>query len=179
MKTYKKFTYSISDGILNDKMALVSFTETSTKVNIDGSDDPFYRYKTPKMVIAHTSKNTTILKGQKMSNAIKVPEEYMCYFIAFELNTGYGYDNKQNHYYIKGHWDCVVLSKAIALMIDQLVLCQKCNLPELQIVKECGAIWGDCNSCGMKYRIECSDKFVKKITNKKPGKPNKICGTCP
>ena len=159
---------------MDSKIFFVTLNNDVKKVNIDGSNDPFYRYKMTQLHIKYLGKNkmikTFIINIDNTSKDIKIPSEYIIAYLGYKLNTKYGFDKTQNMFYLSGRKTIEELSIIFELMIDCLVLCKQCNLPELILKIECNKLWGLCNSCGYKYGLQNDEKFVnfvKKKNNKK------------
>jgi len=110
----------------------------------------------------------TFLPNTKdLEKDLKIPSEYIVAFIGYSSHNKFGYDEKRKLHYIAGNISVKEISDYMGMMIDNLVLCQKCGLPELVIKIELKSLWGSCKSCGMKYRLPLNEKFEKFVFRKK------------
>lgn len=145
-------------------------SENIKKVNIDGSSDPFYRYKMSQISIKHTGVNkkskTFLTNLKEVGIDLQIPEKYIISFFGYELSTKFGYDKERHIYFLGGIYECKDLEKIVDKMIRTIVLCKTCNLPELKISNECGKLWASCDSCGCKYGLNISEKYYKYVTRK-------------
>lgn len=145
-------------------------SENIKKVNIDGSVDPFYRYKMDQIIIRFTGANkkskTFISNLKQIERDLRIPQKYIIAYLGYELSARFGYDESRLMHYINGRYECHELEPIVDKMIHTIVLCKMCNLPELEITNECGKLWGSCDSCGCKYGLSVSEKFYKFINRK-------------
>lgn len=141
----------------------------SNFLNIDGSDDPFYRYKVRQL------RANTVGKGYKrhmifanlssVANNLKCHEEWILKWFAVTCGLKYSFKKGPILY---GDCDAKKLSTELVKFISMMILCPKCNLPELSHIKENGKIRLHCNACGRhgriisKYRDKQFEKFVLK-----------------
>ena len=149
---------------------IATFYSDSKKVNIDGSIDPFYRYKMRQLQLKHFGREkmtkTFFPNIKDVEKDLKIPSEYIMAFLGYSSHNKFGYDEKRGYHYISGIMQIGEISECMRMLIDNLVLCRKCDLPELIINIESKSFWAECNSCGMKYKLHLNEKFSKYISKK-------------
>ena len=100
------------------------------KLNMNGSDDPSYRYKVQGFEITNAGNGNgrfTILNNiDTISKTINHPEQVLCKYIANILGSSYNEKKKT----LTGHYNVMELNKIILDYIKYVVLCPKCNIPE-------------------------------------------------
>lgn len=106
------------------------------QVNIDGSRDPFYRYRMPQLVLHHTTDFTVFTNLDAVAKALNnapVPK-LMAHFVR-ALCTSRGKANS-----VRGRHTCGIVARALCAYIVTHVLCPACGLPE---------VYGKaCRACG-------------------------------
>lgn len=137
-------------------------SKTSKKINIDGTDDLFNRYKMPQLQIRTHGKNkmvrTEFVNLTEVSNALHIDPKYIVAFMGYTTGTKFSVYGDISTYYISGNKQCDELSDKLQLLIRSMILCKKCLLPEviLSIDKK---LWLSCKSCGVKYTVQFIEKF--------------------
>lgn len=133
-------------------------------MNIDGSIDPFYRYKRPifKLILDEKHSKTIIQNISEISKSInRNPKMLEKYFssklsVATKLN--------KNTLEIKKILQLEILDNYFQQFIDKYVLCSVCNNPETDMTKSDNIILL-CNACGNKTIIQILSKIDKNIFN--------------
>lgn len=153
-----------------ESVDIVTLKSESKKINIDGSIDQFYRYKMRQLQLKYFGRDkmvkTFFPNVKDVEKDLKVPSKYIVAFLGYSSHRKFGYDEKRKLHYISGSVFVKEISDYMRSLIDILVLCQKCGLPELIINVELKTLWGTCKSCGMKYRLHLNEKFEKYISKK-------------
>ena len=144
-------------------------------LNINNSDDPNYRYKMPCVSIKFNGggngKSTIINNINEIAQAINSPPIIIYKYISFYY--GVAYNEKDNS--ITGfHND---IQKVIFNYIDNFVICQTCNIPELnyyleKISAKKSNLLCRCSACGTinkpknnnKINNKCIDVITKYLT---------------
>ncbi len=119
-----------------------------SKLNINGSDDPYYRYKMQKVYTLQEKNNTILVNIISIAKDLNRPIEDLLKFLKSELNTGI--TNKHDKIKINGTVSTERLQGLIYSYIGIYVLCKKCDNPETIISHNklrCGA-------CGHKSIID-------------------------
>lgn len=151
----------------------MSFTENA--VNMNGSDDPSYRYKMPALAVKHEGsskmKKTVISNLNEVSRAVGRPAEYLLTYLGQSLSAASKIEKEGAKMYIAGHHDPNIMQKHAITFIQEFVMCKKCSNPETSCMvkgsKKNKELLLDCKSCGARSHFE-SDKFVKYMVQHLP-----------
>eukprot|EP01098_Paradermamoeba_levis_P006733 TRINITY_DN27_c0_g1_i1.p1 TRINITY_DN27_c0_g1~~TRINITY_DN27_c0_g1_i1.p1 ORF type:complete len:417 (+),score=116.62 TRINITY_DN27_c0_g1_i1:169-1419(+) len=147
---------------------------TPKVININGSDDSFYRYKMRQLYVQVVGKGkmikTTLLNVDDVSRDLKVPPSFMTAYIGYEIGTPSKFDAKKperERGSISGEYDPSYLSTIVKKMIDEFILCGKCGLPECSVAvdQKTKKITMECRGCGGSSTPVLNDKFQKFILN--------------
>eukprot|EP00211_Chloroparvula_japonica_P006436 CAMPEP_0119132804 /NCGR_PEP_ID=MMETSP1310-20130426/12333_1 /TAXON_ID=464262 /ORGANISM="Genus nov. species nov., Strain RCC2339" /LENGTH=427 /DNA_ID=CAMNT_0007123461 /DNA_START=362 /DNA_END=1645 /DNA_ORIENTATION=+ len=148
------------------------------KVNINGSDDPFYRYKVPQMHVQSVGKGkmikTMLLNNDEVARGLHVEPEYIPAFMAYEIGSQFKYEKnkpERERASISGEYPSGILSATVGKLIKDVVICGQCGLPELQMAvkQKLKQIWINCASCGNRYQmVKGNPKFIRYIVNHPP-----------
>lgn len=142
--------------------ALFVTKKSPKKVNIDGSDDLFYRYKMHQLQITIHGKNkmvrTEFVNLTEIANELHVDPKYIIGFLGYSTGSKFSTTGNLSSYYISGQKRCEELSEKLQLFIQAMVICKKCLLPEL-ILSVDRKLWLSCKSCGIKYAVSFIEKF--------------------
>jgi translation initiation factor 5 len=107
-------------------------TEHLNYLNVNGSDDPHYRYKMPPIITFCIAKNggTTIISNTKeIASAIYREPSDLASCFSKALGTKVN-RNEDNNLIITGKHACIDLQCILFKYIKQYVLCEKCGSPE-------------------------------------------------
>lgn len=150
----------------------------SRRVNIDGGDDPFYRYKVPQLQVQIVGKGkmikTMLLNSEEVSKALHLMPEYIPAYLGYDIGAQFKYETKKperERASISGEYTAQEISDVMAKMIKEVVLCSGCSLPELIMTYEPKKkiIRTKCDSCGKASIFRKSNaKFLKYIGNNPP-----------
>jgi len=150
----------------------------SKKVNIDGSDDMFYRYKVNQLLIQVVGKGkmikTMLLNNDEVARGLHLMPEYIPAYMGYEIGAQFKYENKKperERAHISGEYTTAVLSDVLTKLIKEVVLCKQCKLPELKMSCELKrkAVFLTCASCGNRDElVKCNVKFLRFIGNNPP-----------
>lgn len=150
----------------------------SKRVNIDGGDDPFYRYKVPQLQIQVVGKGkmikTMLLNSEEVSQALHLMPEYIPAYLGYDIGAQFKYESKKperERAHISGEYTSQEISDVMAKMVKEVVLCPSCGLPELIMTCESKkkVIYIKCDSCGKSSIFrKTNDKFLKYIGNNPP-----------
>jgi translation initiation factor 5 len=161
-------------------------TSGSTKLNpqllnIDGSEDPFYRYKMRQLFVQVVGKGkmikTVLLNVDEVAKDLKVAPAYMTAYLGYEIGAGSKYDPKKpdrERASISGDRDATDLSTMMKKFISEIILCSNCKLPEttMAIDKKTREVTTSCRSCGHKEVLNLKPKFQAYILNHPAYMPN-------
>ncbi len=118
-------------------------------INIDDSDDPFYRYKMPQIEITHNLKQrrTLIQNIVAVGKALGRDPKMIGKYLAKSLSTQVKY--KRSVLEINGLKEQNELQDILQIFINKWVLCQKCQNPETDLDKN----EMNCKACGYSLRF--------------------------
>jgi translation initiation factor 2 beta subunit (eIF-2beta)/eIF-5 len=110
----------------------------STRLNVDGSADEYYRYKMDALVIVRQNRQRILQNLSKVSKDVgRTPELIVAYFECEFLRpsgiSGCHIDDK-GHAIVPEGVDQSVLQSALHALIQQHVLCRRCRNPETTVV---------------------------------------------
>ena len=134
-------------------------------MNINDSDDIFYRYKMPILNINHYGKGngkfTNLINIIDICKSINIPIKILMVYLTKSLGTNY----KETS--LNGHYEKDELIKLIIKFNKEFVLCQKCNIPELTPIlegkkKNIKLIYR-CSACGEQYEKKSNSDLNNKI----------------
>lgn len=157
--------------------------EKAIKVNIDGSDDIFYRYKMLQLEVKHTGKDkmlkTIFPNIVKVAETLHTKPELIVAYIGYEMSRSF--IDKSEYMSISGHLNAQTLSKYVGKYIETFIICKKCQLPELEYdltkltCHSCGIVYLPLNIKGTKMEKYISKLKVKLIScsSKNKRKDNK------
>mmetsp|Transcript_19627 Transcript_19627/g.27036 ORF Transcript_19627/g.27036 Transcript_19627/m.27036 type:complete len:420 (+) Transcript_19627:289-1548(+) len=148
------------------------------KVNINGGDDLFYRYKMSQLQIQIVGKGkmikTMLLNNEDVANDLHLMPQYIPAYLGYEIGAQFKYEVKKperERAHISGEYTSLEISDVIEKMIKEVVLCPGCNLPELKMTcdPKKRKIFVKCASCGRAGEFKkCNMKFHKFILNNPP-----------
>lgn len=117
-------------------------------VNINGKEeDPFYRYKMPKLTTVFRGNKTVLTNIERVAAALRRPSTYICKHFAYELGACYHFDKKNNIHTLNG-LHCDRLTELLRQFTETFVVCAKCENPETTLKARGGHLVQDCTACG-------------------------------
>ena len=144
-------------------------------INIDGSDDPGYRYKMPPAVVRHDkvgqSGHTILANGADIAKCLGRPPQYLCKHLALALGGFSSYDPGQGTISVRGAHSPQIVHELVRTFIRQWVVCGRCALPETSIVVTPGKrhpVIFDCKACGARSAADPESKLTSFIVNNPP-----------
>jgi len=149
-------------------------TKISPKsINIDGSDDPFYRYKMRQLYLQVVGRGkmikTVLLNVDDVAKDLKIPPQYMTAYLGYEIGAKTKYDSKKpdrERASISGDYESAQLSTIVKKFIQDVILCEYCKLPEVTLTIENDSIINTCRSCGGRTTLSgLKLKFSQHILN--------------
>ncbi|KAH3744960.1 Eukaryotic translation initiation factor 5 [Pelomyxa schiedti] len=134
------------------------------KVNIPRSvTDEFYRYKMPDLVAKVEGRGngikTVIVNMSDISRALHRPPSYVTKYFGFELGALTTIKEDADRYIVNGNHDKHKLDAVLDSFIKKYVLCNKCELPETNMVFSRGTISMRCAACGNAQQVSAADKI--------------------
>jgi len=104
-----------------------------TLINIQSIDDPFARYKMPRLESRTKSKGqygeTFLHNLKEIAEALKVREKWLARFLGTDLSSQI--KKGESQWILKGEFQYDALEASLRKFISRYVLCPKCDLPEL------------------------------------------------
>ena len=138
----------------------------SDLINMNGSDDPFYRYLVKRIKVKHETGKTVIINNDIISKQTGRPNDWIITYIGQVLGVSASIDKKnQNKCVLTGKNEEHIIQEKYFEFVKKYVLCKHCGNPETipKIVgkKKNASIDLSCRSCGKTYELDATDKFVK------------------
>jgi len=138
----------------------------SDLVNMNGSDDPFYRYLVKRIKVKHETGKTVLINNDIVSKQTGRPNDWIITYIGQVLGVSTNIDKKnQNKCTLTGKHEEHVIQDKYFEFVKKYILCKHCDNPETlpKIIgkKKNTSIDLSCRSCGKAYPLDSSDKFVK------------------
>lgn len=140
-------------------------------MNINASDDFFYRYKMPILQIDKIGKGngkfTKLNNIQEICKSINTPLKILMFYLSQCLGTNYKDIN------LNGHYSKDDLINIICKFNKDFVICEKCNIPEIEPYlegkKKNIKLFFKCSACGDQYEkigsSKLNDKTIDTIIN--------------
>jgi len=146
---------------------------TPKNINIDGCDDPFYRYKMRQLYFQVVGRGkmikTVLLNVDDTAKDLKIPPQYLTAYLGYEIGAKTKYDAKKpdrERASIAGDYESAQLSTIVKKFIFEIILCEYCKLPELTLTIEDKNIVNSCRSCGGRSILTAlKPKFSQHILN--------------
>lgn len=126
-------------------------------VNIGSSDDPFYRYRRPKVCIQNISNKTIITNLESLASALHTKPLYIVGYI--QIAKSISITPKME---LKAKLNQSEIETLIEQYIEKHILCSVCRLPEIVIEPSSNKLVYQCQACGNQREI-IQDKFSKII----------------
>ena len=135
-------------------------------VNMNGSDDPFYRYLVKRIKVKHETGKTVIINNDIISKQTGRPNDWIITYIGQVLGVSINIDKKnQNKCTLTGKHEEHIIQDKYFEFVKKYILCKYCDNPETlpKIVgkKKNACVDLTCRSCGKTSGLDSSDKFVK------------------
>mmetsp|Transcript_1488 Transcript_1488/g.1908 ORF Transcript_1488/g.1908 Transcript_1488/m.1908 type:complete len:447 (-) Transcript_1488:88-1428(-) len=140
-------------------------------LNINGSDDPSYRYKMPRIVGKVEGRGngirTVIVNCSEVAQSLKRSPGQITKFFGCELGARSEYKEDLDRSTVSGAIDSKNLQEMLTIYIDKFVLCSECNNPEtvqkLRGSKKSTSIELHCKACGAVSEADSSHKLCTYI----------------
>jgi translation initiation factor 2 beta subunit (eIF-2beta)/eIF-5 len=138
----------------------------SDLVNMNGKDDPFYRYVVKRIKVKQEISKTILVNNDIVSKQTGRPDDWILTYIGQSLGVSTNIDKKnQNKCSLTGKHDEKILQEKYFDFVKKYVLCGKCGNPETTPTitgkKKNQSIELSCRSCGNVTQLDGDDKFVK------------------
>lgn len=141
------------------------------KININGSDDPSYRYQMSSVIIKIEGRGngikTILINIQDICKSLDRPLSHIIKYIGCELNTNSYYDKDIDKVILKGSFSRDIIQDIIYKYIYNFILCNKCNNPEtvykIRKKNKLYTIKLKCKACGESTKIDNDHNICKLI----------------
>ncbi|XP_955411.1 eukaryotic translation initiation factor 5, putative [Theileria annulata] len=125
-------------------------------------DDPNYRYKMPRIQSRIEGRGngtkTNISNMGDIARALKRPPTYATKFFGCELGAMSKFEESEEKALINGAHTDTTLAGVLDKFIELYVLCQNCQLPEIELFVKRGELLCSCNACGHKGTLDMTHK---------------------
>ena len=134
-------------------------------IDIAKSNDPFYRYKMPKILIKYENGKTVITNIKEIGNSLK--RNHIPILSYFGYSLGSQTSEEKGKCTLNGEFIVTELTEVLYNYIGEYVLCEKCSNPETIFHIEKNNLISICSSCGHKKKFEDTKtvKIIKKTLN--------------
>lgn len=132
-------------------------------MNIDGSTDPFYRYKRSKLDLEFRRDKIIIKNAGKITRELNRDIKLIAKFLNSLISTQIAIKGETIE--IKKILTEGELDNYFQIFIDNYVLCKKCNNPETSINKRNNQIEMNCSACGLTNSFNPKSKIDNIIFN--------------
>jgi len=146
----------------------------ASKLNINRNvQDPFYRYKMPRIIAKVEGKGngikTVIANMTEIAKALSRPPTYPTKYFGCELGAQTNFDLKNDRYIVNGEHDANKLQDILDGFIKKFVLCPACDNPETTLtLSKRQSIHGKCKACGNSFIIDPKQKLSTFILKNPP-----------
>lgn len=143
-------------------------------LNVNRSDDAFYRYKMPKIVTKIEGKGngikTVIVNMSEIAKALNRKASYPTKFFGVECGAQTQMDEKNDRYIVNGVHDSAKLQELMYSFIQKYVLCPSCGNPEtvLSVKKKSGNVSYRCKACGHQGELSSAHRLTQYIVKNPP-----------
>ncbi|KAI6230187.1 Eukaryotic translation initiation factor 5 [Aphelenchoides fujianensis] len=142
-------------------------------VNVNrGVQDPYYRYKMPRIYAKVEGKGngikTVIVNMSEVAKALARPPTYPTKYFGCELGAQTNFDLKNDRYIVNGEHDANKLQDILDGFIRKFVLCPACENPETAWVVRRNVIHSKCKACGHAFNIDNKHKIATFILKNPP-----------
>jgi translation initiation factor 5 len=135
-------------------------------MNLNNSDDPFYRYKRPNFEVEYIKgKRQTIIKNiDQLSKKIDRDQSLLAKYFAKSFSTS-AKINKKQFLEINAIVSIEKLDESLQNFIDRYILCPSCDNPETTISQKNDNIVFNCSACGGITILNITTKYDQIVYN--------------
>lgn len=146
-------------------------------INIDNSsEDPFYRYKMPYIVVKIEGRGngikTVLVNIDEIARCLQREIRHLVKYLSYEMGTLSSIDEKNSKYIINGAHEKERVQQYLFRFIDDFVLCKECRNPETTLyVGAAGkTVRSKCSACGHNETLKSTNKIMKTLLKELPAK---------
>lgn len=137
-----------------------------------GVQDPYYRYKMPRINAKVEGKGngikTVIVNMNDVAKALARPPTYPTKYFGCELGAQTNFDLKNDRYIVNGEHDANKLQDILDGFIRKFVLCPACENPETLLTVRRNTIHSKCAACGHAFTVDQKHKITTFILKNPP-----------
>uniref|UniRef100_A0ACD5Z6Y5 Uncharacterized protein n=1 Tax=Avena sativa TaxID=4498 RepID=A0ACD5Z6Y5_AVESA len=142
-------------------------------IGASNKDDPFYRYKMPRMLTKIEGRGngikTNIVNMVDIAKALARPALYTTKYFGCELGAQSKFDNKTGVSIVNGAHDTTKLAGLLEKFIRKYVQCANCRNPETEVlISKKQTISLKCAACGFLSDVDMRDKLANFILKNPP-----------
>ncbi len=141
-------------------------------LNVNGSDDPAYRYKMPALVTKPEGRGngvkTIIINMRDVAKSLMIHPTYTSKYLGATFGALSGYDEGTGQTQVNGRISQSDMQEALQKFINRFILCPGCKQPELTMTAgdakgELHPVHYECRACGCNGELK--DSKNEKKTN--------------
>lgn len=139
----------------------------NTKININKSNDPFYRYKMQSIMLKDegygNGLRTVILNLDEISNDLCRDPNFIIIYLSSVLGCKYicEQNDKKNKWILCGRYSQEQIQEYIYEFISNFVLCKQCQNPETIYEKVKNDVYLKCSACSKLSNISLNKHTMK------------------
>jgi translation initiation factor 5 len=142
-------------------------------IGASNKDDPFYRYKMPRMLTKIEGRGngikTNIVNMVDIAKALARPASYTTKYFGCELGAQSKFDDKTGISIVNGAHDTAKLAGLLENFIKKYVQCANCRNPETEVlISKKQMISLKCAACGFLSNVDMRDKLANFILKNPP-----------
>jgi len=139
------------------------------RVNMNGSQDPYYRYTMPciSVKVEGTTKmiKSVFVNIDDVCRAVGRPPDYLITYLGQELSANSKIEKDTGKAYVTGNFEEKQVQALVFKFITDTVTCEKCKNPEttcnIEGKKKNMTLYLTCKGCGGRTDLNSADRFVK------------------
>ncbi|XP_026192593.1 eukaryotic translation initiation factor 5 [Cyclospora cayetanensis] len=143
-------------------------------------EDPNYRYKMPKLLSKIEGRGngirTNVYNMGEIARALKRPPMYPTKFFGCELGAMVKFEENEEKALINGAHTEQDLVAILDKFIQMYVLCEGCELPEIDIMVKKGVLLCKCNACGYSGTLDNTHKAATYMAKNPPNATDTTLG---
>jgi len=139
------------------------------RVNMNGSQDPYYRYTMPciQVKVEGTTKmiKSVLTNIEDVCRAIGRPPDYLVTYLGQEMSANSKIEKETGKAYVTGSFEERKVQELVFKFITETVTCGNCKNPEttcnIEGKKKNMVLYLTCKGCGGRTDLDSADRFVK------------------
>jgi len=139
------------------------------QMNMDGSEDPYYRYQMPKVLVKveGTSKmrKSVLVNLADVCRSVGRPVEHVLTYLGQSFSAATKIEKDTGKAYVTGAHSVEDIQLCVLKFIQETIMCHHCHLPEtscqIEGTKKKKDLFLSCKACQKRSNLDSSDRFVK------------------